>query len=83
MKQMIRELKRQAAGEKLEPEPPAKRGPKSAARNPLAAELVQARRENAQLGRCHHRAILLPPPGVRRPASAFNHACGENEQSLA
>ena len=30
---------------------PAKRGPKSAARNPLAAELVQARRENARLGR--------------------------------
>ena len=30
---------------------PAKRGPKSAAHNPLAAELVQARRENARLGR--------------------------------
>src|SRR5580692_6575852 len=29
---------------------PAKRGPKSAARHPLAAELVQARRENARLG---------------------------------
>ncbi len=30
---------------------PAKRGPKAAARNPLAAELAQARRENARLGR--------------------------------
>jgi transposase len=30
---------------------PAKRGPKAAARNPLAAELAQAKRENARLGR--------------------------------
>ncbi len=30
---------------------PAKRGPKTAARNPLAAELAQAKRENARLGR--------------------------------
>jgi transposase len=30
---------------------PAKRGPKPAARNPLAAELAQAKRENARLGR--------------------------------
>ena len=30
---------------------PAKRGPKSAARNPLAAELAQVKRENARLGR--------------------------------
>ena len=39
---------------------PAKRGPKSAARNPLAAELVQARRENARLGRRleHAEAII-------------------------
>jgi transposase len=39
---------------------PAKRGPKSAARNPLAAELAQARRENARLGRRleHAEAII-------------------------
>jgi|SRR3984885_231424 transposase len=39
---------------------PAKRGPKSAARNPFAAELVQARRENARLGRrlAHAEAII-------------------------
>jgi len=30
---------------------PAKRGPKTAARNPLAVELAQAKRENARLGR--------------------------------
>jgi transposase-like protein len=30
---------------------PVKRGPKTAARNPLAAELAQAKRENARLGR--------------------------------
>jgi transposase len=30
---------------------PAKRGPKAAARNPLAAELAQAKRETARLGR--------------------------------
>jgi transposase-like protein len=30
---------------------PAKRGPRAAARNPLAAELAQAKRENARLGR--------------------------------
>src|ERR1035438_2443877 len=45
---------------------PAKRGPKSAARNPLAAELVQARRENARLGRrlehaeCPSEDFLIP-----------------------
>jgi transposase len=39
---------------------PAKRGPKSTARNPLAAELAQARRENARLGRRleHAEAII-------------------------
>ena len=30
---------------------PVKRGPKTAAQNPLAAELAQAKRENARLGR--------------------------------
>ena len=30
---------------------PAKRGPRAAARNPLAAQLAQAKRENARLGR--------------------------------
>src|SRR4249920_2934839 len=52
---------------------PAKRGPKSAARNPLAAELVQARRENARLGRRleHAEAIIeiqkkLQPSWVSR-----------------
>ena len=39
---------------------PAKRGPKSAVRNPLAAELAQAKRENARLGRRleHAEAII-------------------------
>ena len=39
---------------------PAKRGPKPTARNPLAAELAQARRENARLGRRleHAEAII-------------------------
>ena len=39
---------------------PAKRGPKRAPRNPLAAELAQAKRENARLGRRleHAEAII-------------------------
>jgi transposase len=39
---------------------PAKRGPKAAARNPLAAELAKARRENARLERRlqHAEAII-------------------------
>ena len=39
---------------------PAKRGPKPTARNPLTAELAQARRENARLGRRleHAEAII-------------------------
>jgi transposase len=39
---------------------PAKRGPKSAAQNPLAGELAQAKRENARLGRRleHAEAII-------------------------
>src|SRR6202162_2213719 len=39
---------------------PAKRGPRPTARNPLAAELAQARRENARLGRRleHAEAII-------------------------
>jgi len=39
---------------------PAKRGPKPTARNPLAAELAQAKRENARLGRRleHAEAII-------------------------
>jgi transposase len=39
---------------------PAKRGPKPAVLNPLAAELTQARRENARLGRRleHAEAII-------------------------
>lgn len=39
---------------------PAKRGPKPAARNPLTAELAQAKRENARLGRRleHAEAII-------------------------
>ena len=39
---------------------PAKRGPKPTTRNPLAAELAQARRENARLGRRleHAEAII-------------------------
>jgi transposase-like protein len=42
---------------------PAKRGPKPAARNPLAAELAQAKRENARLGRRleHAEAIIDIP----------------------
>ena len=39
---------------------PAKRGPKPMARNPLALELAQAKRENARLGRrlAHAEAII-------------------------
>ena len=39
---------------------PTKRGPKPAARNPLAAELAQVKRENARLGRKlqHAEAII-------------------------
>jgi transposase-like protein len=39
---------------------PVKRGPKRAPRNPLAAELAQAKRENARLGRRleHAEAII-------------------------
>jgi transposase-like protein len=39
---------------------PAKRGPKAAARNPLAAELAKAKRENARLERRlqHAEAII-------------------------
>jgi transposase-like protein len=39
---------------------PVKRGPKPAARNPLAAELAQVKRENARLGRKlqHAEAII-------------------------
>jgi transposase len=50
---------------------PAKRGPKSAARNPLAAELVQARRENARLGRRleHAEAIIEIQKNTRGPRS--------------
>ena len=50
---------------------PAKRGPKSAARNPLAAELVQARRENARLGRrlAHAEAIIEIQKNTRGPRS--------------
>jgi transposase-like protein len=49
---------------------PAKRGPKSAARNPLAAEL-QARRENARLGRRleHAEAIIEIQKNTRGPRS--------------
>ena len=38
---------------------PAKRGPKSAVRTPLAAELAQAKRENARLGRRLERAEAI------------------------
>ena len=38
---------------------PTKRGPKSAVRNPLAAELAQAKRENAHLGRRLERAEAI------------------------
>ena len=45
--------------------------PKSAARNPLAAELVQARRENARLGRRleHAEAIIEIQKNTRGPRS--------------
>jgi len=51
---------------------PAKRGPKAAARNPLAAELAQAKRETARLGRQLQQAeaiieIQKNHPGVSRP----------------
>src|ERR1039458_10348039 len=65
---------------------PAKRGPKRAVLNPLAAELARARRENARLGRRleHAEAIievqkkiaallgipLAPPPGLTASACA-------------
>src|SRR6202140_3023194 len=50
---------------------PARRGPKSAARNPLAAKLVQARRENARLGRRleHAEAIMEIQKNTRGPRS--------------
>lgn len=38
---------------------PAKRGPKPAVRNPLTAELAQAKRENARLGRRLERAEAI------------------------
>jgi len=38
---------------------PTKRGPKPAVRNPLAAELAQAKRENAHLGRRLERAEAI------------------------
>lgn len=38
---------------------PAKRGPKPAAANPLTAELAQAKRENARLGRRLERAEAI------------------------
>ena len=56
----LTDWRRQRDGGALGALTPAKRGPKSAARNPLAAELVQARRENARLGRRleHAEAII-------------------------
>ena len=41
---------------------PAKRGPKIAEPNPLAAELAAAQKENARLARQLARAESLPPP---------------------
>jgi transposase len=48
---------------------PTKRGPKSAARNPLAAELAQAKRENARLERRleHAEAII----GIQKKVAAL------------
>ena len=48
---------------------PAKRGPKSAVRNPLAAELAQAKRENARLARRleHAEAII----GIQKKVAAL------------
>ena len=53
---------------------PAKRGPKTAARNPLAAELVQSRRENSRLGRRleHAEAIIE----IQKNLADRGPACG-------
>ena len=50
---------------------PAKRGPKPMACNPLAAELAQAKRENARLGRRleHAEAIIEIQKNIRGPRS--------------
>src|SRR5207344_2689160 len=50
---------------------PTKRGPKSAVRSPLAAELAQAKRENAHLGRRLERAeaIIEIQKNTRGPRS--------------
>src|SRR5271155_4920159 len=51
---------------------PTKRGPKAAVRGPLAAELAQAKRENAHL---HHPAATLAIPARRdRPLAAIGLA---------
>ena len=52
--------RRQRDGGALGGPAPIKRGPKPAARNPLAAELAQVKRENARLGRKlqHAEAII-------------------------
>jgi transposase len=47
----LTDWRRQRASGALGGLTPAKRGPKTAARNPVAAELAQAKRENARLGR--------------------------------
>jgi transposase-like protein len=50
---------------------PTKRGPKPAVRNPLAAKLAQAKRENAHLGRRleHAEAIIEIQKNTRGPRS--------------
>ena len=57
---MLTIWRRQRNSGALDGPAPTKRGPKPAARNPLAAELAQVKRENARLGRKlqHAEAII-------------------------
>ena len=55
----LREWRRQRDSGALGALTPIKRGPKPAMRNPLAAELAQAKRENARLGRRLERAEAI------------------------